>query len=92
VRTEKRGRKEIGVSVKDSGPGIQPEYIGQIFEPFVTTKKNGMGMGLAICRMIVERHGGQLSASSDINTGAQFEIILPIEPPRPSPETVGAGP
>jgi signal transduction histidine kinase len=49
-------------------------------------------MGLAICRMIVERHGGQLLASSDINTGAQFEIILPIEPARPSPETVGAGP
>ena len=80
VRTRKWGYKAIGVSVQDSGPGIEPEQIDRIFDPFVTTKKDGIGMGLAICRMIVERHGGQLSASSDVGIGAQFEIILPIDP------------
>ena len=79
VRTEKRGRDAIGISVQDSGPGIEPGQIDRIFDPFVTTKKNGMGMGLAICRMIVERHGGRLSASSDTGTGARFDIKLPIE-------------
>jgi signal transduction histidine kinase len=81
VRTEKRGSKAVGICVQDSGPGITPEQMGQIFDPFVTTKKDGMGMGLAICRMIVERHGGQISASSDVDTGARFEIVLPLEPP-----------
>ena len=74
VRTEKRGRKAIGVFVQDSGPGIVPEYLGQIFDAFVTTKKDGMGMGLAICRMIIERHGGQLSASSGIDTGRNSKL------------------
>jgi len=78
VRTERRGRKAIGIVVEDSGPGIKPEQIGRIFDAFVTTKKSGMGLGLAICRMIVERHGGHLSVSSDID-GARFEIMLPIE-------------
>jgi len=78
VRTEKRGRTAIGIFVEDSGPGIKPEQIGRIFDAFVTTKKSGMGLGLAICRMIVERHGGHLSVSSDID-GARFEIMLPIE-------------
>ena len=47
VRTEKRGRNAIGISVQDSGPGIEPGQIDRIFDPFVTTKKDGMGMGLA---------------------------------------------
>jgi signal transduction histidine kinase len=80
VCTGKRGSNAIGISVQDTGPGIAPGQMERIFDPFVTTKKDGMGMGLAICRMIIERHGGQLSASSDIGTGARFEIILPIEP------------
>jgi signal transduction histidine kinase len=80
VRTKKRGHKEISISVQDSGLGIKPECLDRIFDPFVTTKKSGMGLGLAICRMIIERHGGQLLASSDVGIGAQFEIILPIEP------------
>jgi len=80
VRTERRGSKAVGICVQDSGPGIAPEQMGRIFDPFVTTKKDGMGMGLAICQMIVERHGGQLSASSDVNTGTRFDIVLPLEP------------
>jgi hypothetical protein len=80
VRTEKRGRNAIGISVQDSGPGIEAAQMDRIFSPFTTTKKNGMGLGLTICRMIVERHGGKLSASSDAGTGARFDITLPVEP------------
>lgn len=80
VRTERRGSKAVGIYVQDSGPGIAPEQMSRIFDPFVTTKEDGMGMGLAICRMIVERHGGQLSVSPDVGTGARFEIVLPVEP------------
>ncbi len=80
VRTERRDRNTIGISVQDSGHGIEPTQMDRIFDPFVTTKKDGMGMGLAICRMIVERHGGKLSASSDAGTGARFDITLPVEP------------
>ena len=80
VQTKTRGRKAIRISVQDSGPGIEPEHLDQIFDAFVTTKKDGMGMGLTICRMIIERHGGQLSASSDVGTGARFDITLPVEP------------
>jgi signal transduction histidine kinase len=79
VRTEKRNHNAIRVSVQDTGPGIEPEQMERIFDPFVTTKKGGMGMGLTICRMIVERHGGRLSALSDASTGTRFEFTLPIK-------------
>ena len=80
VRTEKRGHDAIGIFVQDSGPGIVAAQIERIFDPFVTTKKNGMGMGLTVCRMIIERHGGKLSASSSAGAGARFDITLPVEP------------
>jgi signal transduction histidine kinase len=80
VRTENRGRNAISFSVQDSGPGIVPAQMERIFEPFITTKKNGMGMGLTICRMIIERHGGKLSVASDASAGARFDITLPVEP------------
>ncbi len=78
VRTEKRNR-DVVIAVQDSGPGIAADQIDRIFDAFVTTKKSGMGLGLAICRMIVERHEGQLSASSQLGQGARFEIRLPIK-------------
>jgi signal transduction histidine kinase len=78
VRTELRGRDAIALAVRDSGPGIDPEHLDRIFGAFVTTKAHGMGLGLAICRTIIERHGGQLSASSDGKNGASFEIVLQI--------------
>jgi signal transduction histidine kinase len=80
VRTENRGRNAISFSVQDSGPGIVPAQMERIFEPFITTKKNGMGMGLTICRMIIERHDGKLSVASDAGAGARFDITLPVEP------------
>jgi signal transduction histidine kinase len=78
VRSEMRGRDAIVLAVRDSGPGIDPEHLDDIFDAFVTTKADGMGLGLAICRRIIERHGGQLTASSDGKSGASFEIVLPI--------------
>jgi signal transduction histidine kinase len=57
VRTERHGRDEIVVAVEDSGPGIDPKKLDGIFEPFVSTKPHGMGLGLAICRMIIDRRG-----------------------------------
>jgi PAS domain S-box-containing protein len=68
----------IIVAVEDSGPGISPTRLETIFDPFVTTKPDGMGLGLAICRMIVERHGGKLSALSDGRNGARFQLVLPV--------------
>jgi signal transduction histidine kinase len=83
IKTERLGGGEIAIVVEDSGPGIDPDKIDEIFEPFVTTKAKGVGLGLAICRMIVERHGGQLSASSERNAGARFQIVLPVPAPAP---------
>jgi signal transduction histidine kinase len=80
VRTKADGGKAIIMEIQDSGPGIETERLGSIFEMFVTTKPHGMGLGLAICRTIVERHGGQLTASSDGKNGALFRIVLPVPP------------
>lgn len=77
LRTMRRGDDAIIVEVEDSGPGIDPAGLNNIFDPFFTTKSHGMGLGLAICRMIIERHDGRLSASSDGVSGALFQIILP---------------
>ncbi len=65
------------ITVEDSGPGIASENVERIFHPFFTTKTQGMGMGLSICRAIVESHDGRLSARSDANRGAVFQIELP---------------
>jgi signal transduction histidine kinase len=79
VRTEPRGRAAVAVIVEDSGPGIDPGRLDEIFGAFVTTKPHGMGLGLAICRMIIEHHGGELTASSDGRSGASFQFVVPIE-------------
>jgi signal transduction histidine kinase len=76
--TKGHGPAAIIVAVEDSGPGINPTRLDSIFDPFITTKPDGMGLGLAICRMIVERHGGKLSASSDGKNGARFQLVLPV--------------
>lgn len=67
------------ISVADSGPGIDSESLGRIFNPFFTTKPQGMGMGLTICRSIIESHGGNLSASAAHPHGTVFRIVLPVE-------------
>jgi signal transduction histidine kinase len=79
VITKSHGPDAIIVAVEDCGPGINPKRLESIFDPFITTKPDGMGLGLAICRMIVERHGGNLSALSDGKNGARFQLVLPIQ-------------
>ena len=79
VKTGLHSRDAIIVAVEDTGPGFEPNQLGNIFDAFFTTKSHGIGLGLAICRMIVERHGGQLTAASDGIRGAQFQFILPTE-------------
>jgi signal transduction histidine kinase len=77
VRTGRHGGDAISVTIADTGPGIDSKKSGKIFEAFFTTKSHGMGLGLAICRMIVERYGGQLSVSQASPRGAIFQMILP---------------
>jgi C4-dicarboxylate-specific signal transduction histidine kinase len=71
--------KSIEVFVRDSGPGIDADARETIFEPFFTTKADGMGMGLAICRSIVERHDGRLWFSTNGSSGTTFHFTLPCE-------------
>jgi signal transduction histidine kinase len=78
VTTETCGRDMVAVAVEDSGAGISPKDLGSIFKAFVTTKPHGTGLGLAITQRIVERHGGQITASSDGKSGALFQIVLPV--------------
>jgi len=66
------------VIVQDSGPGIQPGDIDRIFQPFVTTKAHGLGLGLAICRSVAESHHGILWADNSPEGGATFHIKIPI--------------
>ena len=79
VGTELTDHNAITVTVQDSGPGIDPQKLDGVFGAFFTTKSHGMGLGLAICRMIVEHHGGRLIASSDGKKGSLFQFDLPIE-------------
>jgi len=65
------------VAVRDSGPGLAPESTERLFESFYTTKPDGLGMGLSICRSIVETHQGRLWASANTPRGAVFQFILP---------------
>jgi signal transduction histidine kinase len=81
VISEPRGDDAIVVAVKDTGPGIDPERLRSIFSSFTTTKPKGTGLGLAICNTIVQRHGGEMTASSDGKTGASFQFILPLKSP-----------
>ncbi|HVL73408.1 MAG TPA: ATP-binding protein, partial [Beijerinckiaceae bacterium] len=72
-------RREDGfaeVSVSDTGTGLAPEIAGQLFQPFQTTKKHGMGVGLSICRTIVESHGGKIWAESSAGRGTVFRFTL----------------
>ena len=82
LSTRRNDQDTIRVAVQDSGPGIDPGKIDGIFNAFVTTKTLGTGLGLAISRMIIEQHGGALTASSDGKSGALFEFDLPIESPK----------
>jgi C4-dicarboxylate-specific signal transduction histidine kinase len=66
------------VTVQDSGPGLHPESVDRLFDAFYTTKPGGMGMGLSICRSIVEAHGGQIWAAGAAGPGATVQFTLPV--------------
>src|SRR5215467_747770 len=78
LRSEKTESGECVVAIEDSGPGIEPETLKRIFEPFFTSKSKGMGMGLSICRSIIEAHGGRLWVAGNTPRGAVFEFALPV--------------
>jgi signal transduction histidine kinase len=78
IQTLEHGSDQIRVAVEDSGPGIEPENIDRVFKAFYTTKPDGIGMGLSICRSIVEAHGGRLWATANVPHGATFQFTLPV--------------
>jgi len=77
------GPDAVRVEVHDSGPGLDPERTTQLFEPFYTTKAEGLGIGLSISRSIVEAHGGRLSAGANAPHGAVFCVWLPVKEQMP---------
>jgi two-component system sensor kinase FixL len=82
VTTTLRDQATIEISVADSGPGLAPEVRERLFQPFITTKRSGMGLGLSICRRIVEAHGGQLWSEPNPTGGTIFRFYLAAVPKR----------
>jgi signal transduction histidine kinase len=80
ITTSQTELNDLCIGVQDTGPGLSPENLSRLFEPFYTTKPNGMGMGLAICRSIVEAHGGHLWATASEPHGALFQFTIPARP------------
>ena len=79
--TQAEDPSSLLITVEDSGSGVDPAHAERIFEPFFSTKSHGMGMGLSICRSIVEHHGGRLSVAAGRKYGSIFQVTLPIAPP-----------
>jgi signal transduction histidine kinase len=77
VSTAKHESDGVLLTVRDSGTGLDPENLERIFDAFYTTKREGMGMGLAVSRSIIEAHGGHLWASANEPRGAVFQFTLP---------------
>ena len=78
VSTEQEASGDVLVSVQDSGIGLDVEGLNRLFDSFYTTKPDGMGLGLSICRSIIEAHGGRIWASRDMGPGATFRFTLPV--------------
>jgi two-component system sensor kinase FixL len=78
VATERAEEGTIAVTVRDTGPGLAEPVMRQLFQPFITTKDKGMGIGLSICRSIVEAHGGRILAQRNEPNGTRFVFTLPV--------------
>jgi C4-dicarboxylate-specific signal transduction histidine kinase len=79
ISTGREASNGVLVSVRDLGPGLDPPNVDRLFEAFYTTKPDGLGMGLAICRSIIEAHGGRLWATANEPRGAVFQFTLPLD-------------
>jgi signal transduction histidine kinase len=79
IRAQQGESSQLLISVGDTGAGLQPEQLEQVFNAFYTTKAQGTGMGLSISRSIIESHGGRLWAGPNLGRGATFQFTLPIE-------------
>jgi len=77
ISTEEDGTNRVRIAVRDWGPGLKPESVDRLFDAFYTTKPGGMGMGLSICRSIIEAHGGRVWAATNLPRGASFQFTLP---------------
>ena len=82
IRTGLDGNDFVLISVCDAGPGIAKGKLEQVFEPFFTSKAHGVGLGLSVCRTIVNAHGGRLWAEHNSDRGATFRLLLPVKPRR----------
>jgi PAS domain S-box-containing protein len=82
----------VKIAISDKGMGIDPKYLGKIFDPYFTTKQKGSGLGLASAFSIIQKHGGHITAASNLGTGATFTLYLPAasQPPAPEPESEAA--
>jgi signal transduction histidine kinase len=95
ISTEQHHAGGVLVAVRDSGPGIDPERLDRVFDAFYTTKSSGVGMGLSICRSIINAHGGRLWADVNASGGAVFQFTLPsaeeeLTNPLPKADRIGA--
>jgi C4-dicarboxylate-specific signal transduction histidine kinase len=95
ISTEQHQAGGVLVTMRDSGPGIDPEHLDRVFDAFYTTKSSGVGMGLSICRSIINAHGGRLWADVNASGGAVFQFTLPsaeeeLTNPLPKADRIGA--
>ena len=80
IRTRLTSDRMVEVSIADTGPGLSPDIRTKLFEPFLTTKVSGLGIGLSVCRVIIEAHGGQLGADDNPGGGTIFRFTVPGDP------------
>lgn len=92
IDTERKVTDGVLVSIRDTGPGLDPGDVERVFDAFYTTKPTGLGMGLAICRSMVEAHGGRMWASPNEAGGAVFQFNLPLERDESAPALRPNGP
>ena len=78
ITSELNGPDHVQVSIEDTGTGIDPANLGQIFKPMFTTKDDGMGMGLSICHSIIENHDGRIWVTAGSKSGTIFHLELPV--------------
>jgi signal transduction histidine kinase len=79
IQSERSKPDFVRVSIQDTGTGVDPSDVDRIFKPLFTTKTRGMGMGLSICRSIIENHGGQIWVSAGASRGSVFHFELPTK-------------